>query len=245
MFRSPLIFDRWPAAVYAIGDIHGCLPQLLELERRIAADAAGIEGEKWMVTLGDHIDRGAHSAQVIEHLLQPPPAGFRRFSLIGNHEQMMLEFLGNPAANAYWLEQGGVETLESYGIAGAYRYLDVPIDSRFIARLAEHIPERHVRFIRDLPTGLSLPGWFFVHAGIRPGVALSAQLEDDLVWIREPFLGARLPDGPRVVHGHTPGPEPVVTAHRIGIDTQCFLSGRLTAVRVTPDGGIRFLSAAA
>jgi serine/threonine protein phosphatase 1 len=245
MFRRPLTFDGWPAVVYAIGDVHGCLPQLLELEQRIAADAASIEGEKWLVMLGDYIDRGPYSAQVIEHLLQPPPPGFMRWNLAGNHEQMMLDFLADPAANAFWLDQGGAETLSSYGVAGAYRYLDAPLGNGFMALVAEQVPAAHIRFMRELVTGISLPGWFFVHAGIRPGAPLAAQTEEDLIWIREPFLHARLLKGLRVVHGHTPEREPVVTAHRIGIDTQCFATGRLTAVRVTEDGEVGFLSATA
>ena len=92
-----------------------------------------------------------------------------------------------------------------------------------------------------LPTMLSLPGWIFVHAGIRPGIALEAQADEDLIWIREPFLSSQLPAEHRVVHGHTPGPEPIVTPSRIGIDTQCFRTGRLTALRVTPDGATKLL----
>lgn len=232
MPRHRLSFEDWPAAVYAIGDIHGCLPQLLDLERQIEADALAIEGDKWIVMLGDYVDRGAHSAQVIEHLLKPPPAGFKRFSLVGNHEQMMLDFLDDPAANAYWLYEGGAETLASYAAEWGAE-IDLLVD----------IPARHERFLRDLPISLSLPGWYFVHAGIRPGLPLSAQTDEDLIWIREPFLSSRRPADARVVHGHTPGPVPVVTARRICIDTQCFLTGRLTAARVTPNGNVRFLTA--
>jgi serine/threonine protein phosphatase 1 len=231
MPRTRLSFERWPTIVYAIGDVHGCLTQLVELERRIEADAAGIAGEKWMIALGDYVDRGPRSAQVIEHLLQPPPAGFTRFCLVGNHEQMMLDFLDDPVAHAYWLDEGGIETLDSYGI-DLFALPDRPI------------PAPHMRFLRELPISLSLPGWYFVHAGIRPGVSLSAQVDEDLIWIREPFLGAALADGLRVVHGHTPGPLPVATRHRICVDTQCFRTGRLTAARITPDGAVDFLSVA-
>ncbi len=85
MSRSRLIFDTWPAAVYAIGDVHGCFDQLLELEAKIVEDGRAIAGEKWLLTVGDHIDRGPKSAEVIAHLMGPAPAGFRRFSLFGNH----------------------------------------------------------------------------------------------------------------------------------------------------------------
>lgn len=236
------VFDRWPAAVYAVGDVHGCHGRLVDLERAIAADAAAIEGEKWLVTLGDYIDRGSESAAVIEHLLAPPPTGFRRFCLRGNHEQMMLDFFRDPARYAYWLGEGGIRTIASYGI-------EVPAGiatDRFLAALAERIeariPDRHLSFIDTLPMLLSLPGWVFVHAGLRPGVGLEQQDDSDLVWIREAFLdGPGLP-GVRVVHGHTPTREPVVTPVRIGIDTHCFSTGRLTALRVMPDGTTKLLS---
>lgn len=231
--RHRLSFASWPAVVYAIGDIHGCLPQLLALERRIEHDAAAFEGEKWIVTLGDYVDRGAFSSQVIAHLLQPPPPGLRRFSLVGNHEQMMLDFLDDPVAHPYWLEEGGAATLASYAAASEAENLLVAV------------PAEHVRFLRDLPVSLSLPGYCFVHAGIRPGRSLAAQRDEDLIWIREPFLSAPLAGGLRVIHGHTPGPRPVVTRHRICVDTQCFLSGALTAVRLTPAGDVGFLTATA
>lgn len=232
--RHRLGFSSWPAVVYAIGDIHGCLPQLLELEQRIERDAAAFEGEKWIVTLGDYVDRGAFSSQVIAHLLQPPPPGLRRFSLAGNHEQMMLDFLDDPAAHPYWLAEGGAATLASYAAA-----------SEAETGLFIDVPAAHVRFLRDLPISLSLPGCYFVHAGVRPGLSLAAQLDEDLIWIREPFLSAPLADELRVIHGHTPGRRPVVTRHRICVDTQCFLTGELTAVRLTPDGDVTFLTAGA
>jgi serine/threonine protein phosphatase 1 len=233
-------FHDWPAAVYAIGDVHGRLEQLIALEAKIAEDGLGIEGEKWLVTLGDHIDRGPASAAAIEHVMGPAPKGFRRFSLLGNHEVMLLEFLANPAANVDYLEQGGIETLRSYGIELNYPPLR---SSEALQRyLAERFPAEHAAFIAALPLYLSLPGWLFVHAGIRPGIPLAAQREEDLVWIRAPFLTSQLTGGLRVVHGHTPGPAIVTTPHRIDVDTHCFRTGVLSAARVTPDGRTAFLS---
>jgi serine/threonine protein phosphatase 1 len=222
MPRPRLAFHTWPTAVYAIGDVHGCLDQLVDIEAAIAADGRDLEGEKWLVTLGDHVDRGPASAAVIDHVMGPAPDGFRRFSLIGNHEQMMLDFFGDPQAHAYWLDEGGAETLASYGPAG--------------------VPPAQLDFLKALPVYLSLPGWLFVHAGIRPGIPLGLQTGEDLIWIRAPFLTSQLTGGLRVVHGHTPGKDIVVTPHRIDVDTHCFRSGRLSAVRVTPDGRTRFLS---
>src|SRR5690606_14958204 len=106
MPHSRLAFHSWPAAVYAVGDVHGCLDQLVALEALIAGDGRDFQGEKWLVTVGDQVDRGPNSAGTIAHVMGPAPDGFRRFALIGNHEQMMLDFLENPAAHAYWLDQG-------------------------------------------------------------------------------------------------------------------------------------------
>lgn len=240
MPRSRLAFTDWPAAVYAVGDVHGCLDQLLAVEEKIEQDSLAIEGEKWLVTLGDHIDRGPKSAAVIDHLMGPAPSGFRRFSLLGNHEQMMLDFRDDPATNSHWLEEGGAETLASYGV--------VLSNPQFVARelvrrqIDEQLPIAHRTFLAELPISLSLPGWLFVHAGVRPDVPLSMQSDEDLIWIRAPFLRAPLTEGFRVVHGHTPSRNVVTTPYRIGVDTHCYHTGLLSAVRVTPDGRTALLS---
>ena len=235
MSRPRLGFHTWPAAVYAIGDIHGCLAQLEALEAEIAADARDIDGEKWLVTVGDHIDRGPDSAGVIEHLRRRPPDGFRRFSLLGNHEAMMLNFLAAPDPAHFWLDEGGIETLQSFGI-------DPYTETGLYERPRDRLPRTAVDFAESLPVCLSLPGWLFVHAGIRPGIPLGDQTDDDMIWIRGPFLSAQLTGGLRIVHGHTPGRNIVVTPHRIDIDTHCYHTGRLSAVRVTPDGETTFFS---
>ncbi len=226
-----LVAKTWPAAVYAIGDVHGCLAHLQALEALIVADAANIEGEKWIVMLGDYVDRGPNSAGVLDHLLAPPPPGFERFCLAGNHEAMMLDFLSAPAADNTWLSFGGIQTLTSYGIASSVNWSDT---RRSRAIIESHVPAEHIDFLKKLALYLSLPGTVLVHAGIRPGVELERQLEADLLWIRQPFLDAQLPDGQRVVHGHTPSAQPVVTLSRLGIDTGAAATGVLTAVRLSP-----------
>jgi serine/threonine protein phosphatase 1 len=228
--RQRLSSQDWPAVIYAIGDVHGCLAQLQDLTAQIVADAADIAGEKWIVMLGDYIDRGPDSAGVIEVLLAPAPAGFRRICLTGNHETLMLEFIDSPSPTASWLRWGGLETLGSYGIAGN-RMAELS-RSAMIAVLTSHVPDEHLRFLRELPVSLSLPGVIFVHAGLRPGVPLEQQRLEDLLWIREPFLSAPGEPGQLVVHGHTPGLEPEITQGRIGIDTGAFQGGPLTAVRL-------------
>src|SRR6516225_7381761 len=101
------------AAIYAIGDVHGCYDVLMEAERRIVADGQSFAGRKLIVLLGDYVDRGSRSRDVLEHLCTPPPAGFARVTLCGNHDDMFLRFLEEPASNLAWLSQGGRETLFS------------------------------------------------------------------------------------------------------------------------------------
>jgi serine/threonine protein phosphatase 1 len=231
-----LTAGKRPDLLYAIGDVHGCLDQLRALEARIIADAAGADGEKWIVMLGDYIDRGPASAQVLDHLLAPPPPGFKRICLRGNHEQSLLDCLGDASVIDRWLEYGGVETMLSYGMAASR--LDELRRGRPKARrqlLEAHIPEEHLELLRGLPSSLAVPGYIFVHAGLRPGIPIENQTGRDMLWIRREFLDAEYDFGAVVVHGHTPAPEPFVSAHRIGIDTGCYMTGRLTAVRI--DGG--------
>lgn len=237
--RPRIHADQRPALIYAIGDIHGCFAELERLEQLIVADAADVAGEKWIVTLGDYVDRGPASAQVVRHLMGPPPPGFRRISLVGNHEQMLLDFLADPKRGRGWLDYGGLDTALSYGL-GAVAGSGNPVA---IAKALDLLlPEEHLSWMRGLPSALVVPGYLFVHAGLRPGIPLEQQSDQDLLWIRDDFLDAELPDGPIVVHGHTPAAEPSSAPRRIGIDTGAFATGILTAVRIDASGDTRFLS---
>lgn len=226
--------------IYAIGDIHGRLDLLDRLHGLIEADiAAASPSETAIVYLGDYIDRGPDSRRVLEHLSGGNPAdGIERIALCGNHDDTFLKFLRDPAGNAAWLDFGGDATLRSYGL-GHLAHLRRPKE---LARAADAIraavPREHVAFLEGLPAMLVQGGRVFVHAGIRPGLPLDAQSDADLLWIREPFLaeGPRLPI--TVIHGHTPGEEPVFGPGRIGIDTGCFATGRLTALKLTEAGAI-------
>jgi serine/threonine protein phosphatase 1 len=238
-----LSFGQHPAAVYAIGDIHGCLDLLVALEAQIAADAATLGGESWLVTLGDAIDRGPASAQVIDHLRGPAPAGMQRLNLLGNHEAMLLEFIARPRPDAAWLQFGGLETLASYGVPyDSLRQLDA---RRAGELLRSYIPAEHLDYLRALPVLLETPRAVFVHAGLRPGVAIAAQQQDDLLWYRDEFRADYAEFGKPVVHGHTMRAAPLVTPFRIAIDTAAVVGGPLTAVRIARDGSVRLFSAAA
>jgi len=228
-----LHLNQLPSAVYAIGDVHGCLDELKRLEHIIVADAP-IEGPKLIVMLGDYVDRGPQSAQVLDWLLRPAPSGFTRICLRGNHEAMFLAALERPERCDDWLTWGGEETLQSYGLsttdfAGA--------SGRQRGHMLQSVvPEEHRSFLRELPTMLEMPGVVFVHAGIRPGIPLERQVDRDLIWIREPFLSEDHGLGVLVVHGHTPNEKPVVLDHRIGVDTLAYSTGVLTAFKLSPGG---------
>lgn len=237
--RPRLTATEWPAIIYAIGDIHGCRTELDTLQAAIVADSRGVAGEKWIVTLGDHVDRGPRSADVLDKLCAPPPPGFQRFCLAGNHEVMMLRYLNDPARNGDWLDFGGMETIASYGIDTVAFGEANPARRKMI--LQSHIPQEHIDFLTEIPSVMSLPDLVLVHAGLAPGIALEEQSDDDLMWMREPFLSQGAPGMPRVVHGHTPVERPEVLPHRICIDTGAFATGVLTAACLQQGQPPRFL----
>jgi diadenosine tetraphosphatase ApaH/serine/threonine PP2A family protein phosphatase len=190
------------------------------------------------VTLGDYIDRGPDSRGVIERLAQNPfPTPY--VALKGNHESMLAAFLGDPAFGMHWRRQGGTETLNSYGVA-VRRLLVGKADAEAAKQLRANMPAQHVKFLRSLKTSHTHGRYFLCHAGVRPGVPLDQQSEQDLLWIRDEFLASTEDFGKIVVHGHTPIVEPEVLPNRINIDTGAFASGRLTCIALS-DTGYRFL----
>jgi serine/threonine protein phosphatase 1 len=218
--------------VYAIGDIHGRLDLLTALHSDILDDSKQHphDGTNVLIYLGDYIDRGPYSREVIEYLMRDPLPGFESVRLMGNHDEAILKFLEDPAIGPSWSSFGGEATLLSYGvrapsgIIGAARWEDMR------RQLAENMPESHVAFLRALKTSVEAGDYMFVHAGVRPGVPLAAQRQEDLLWIRDTFLDSALDHGKVVVHGHTPVDAPEVRPNRIGVDTGAFASGVLTAV---------------
>ncbi len=219
--------------VYAIGDVHGCADRLAMMHGAIAEDlAARPVLHALVIHIGDYIDRGPDSAGVIERLLEPFPSvpGSTRpqiVNLIGNHEEMLLTALedGDRRSAELWLANRGGETLASWGLS----WRSGPRAWR------DSIPPRHLGLLRGLALVYRAGGYLFVHAGLRPGVALEQQQREDLLWIREPFLSwtGKLPAV--VVHGHTPDNSPQVRPHRIGIDTGAVLGGPLTCAVLEAD----------
>ena len=228
---------------YAIGDIHGCLNLLERLLERIESEISDTPARKTsIIFLGDIVDRGPASAQVVERLRTYSPAGATAHFVMGNHEEVMLRVLaGETGMLPSWLKFGGAETLQSYGLDP--RGLTKLPDEDIISRLRAAVPKKHRDFLHGFADSISFGGYLFVHAGIRPGVHLSEQSQSDLRWIREPFLDDSRDHGFVVVHGHTITNAVDVTDNRIGIDTGAFCTGTLTAIGI--DGPKRWLIQAA
>ncbi len=223
---------RVPAGtrVYAIGDIHGRLDLLEDIHRLILADCVDGPGHQVLVYLGDYIDRGQHSFGVVDALIHDPLPNFQIVHLKGNHEDFLLRFVETGEQGENWLFNGGVTTFNSYRTSGAsmadlYGDMDNLRDA-----LIEVLPPAHLAFYRRLAMTHSEGDYLFVHAGIRPGIPVSHQKDDDLIWIRGPFLHTDEDFGQVVVHGHTPEFEPVIRHNRIGVDTQAYRSGCLTCL---------------
>uniref|UniRef100_UPI00345B10E2 metallophosphoesterase n=1 Tax=uncultured Sphingomonas sp. TaxID=158754 RepID=UPI00345B10E2 len=218
---------------YAIGDIHGRLDLLEGLLQRIDADHRARDGSArpLLVFLGDLIDRGPHSRQVVERVRSGALPGFRTLALLGNHEEVLLRLLdGEAGLLRQWLGFGGVECLASYGL-DAPALLALP-QQQALQRIGQAIPPEHQAFLREMGDSFRFGDYLFVHAGIRPGVPLEQQSPVDLRWIRQPFLGDRREHGVLVVHGHTIARKIDEQANRIGIDTGAFHHGVLTAVAI-------------
>lgn len=215
--------------VYAVGDVHGCFERLVAMHEHIASDIAERPAEQVvLVHLGDYVDRGMESAQVVEWLVAGPPVPATQVvNLMGNHEQMMLAAIAlvDRDAGELWLRNGGADSLMSWGVPRNVAQQD----------WASRIPLPHLMFLRDLAMHHRIGPYLFVHAGVRPGVPLAQQTRQDLLWIREPFLSSKRDHGAVVVHGHSPRREPFVGGNRIGIDTGAVIGGALTCAVLEAD----------
>lgn len=216
--------------LYAVGDIHGRDDLLAELLAAIDADSGRrAPARRILVFLGDLIDRGPSSAQVVERLRTYRPAATRLIFLAGNHEEVLLRILdGDTRLVTDWLRFGGAQCLRSYGVdPDAIRKM---APDRVLETIAAAIPAAHVEFVRGFDDTFRAGGYLFVHAGIRPGIPLAEQAPSDLRWIREPFLADAGEHGFMVVHGHTIREAVEERPNRIGIDTGAYRHGVLTAL---------------
>lgn len=227
--------------VWAVGDVHGCATLYKRLERAIFAQAKSNAEPCLIVLLGDVVDRGPQTAELLDHLSAAPPKGVTRICLLGNHEEMMLRFFASPKHDLRWLEFGGYETLMSYGLA-----LDPETASRLSERklrqlIEAHVPRAHLEYLRGFSAGMIVGRYVLVHASVDAERALNAQTFQTLLWGEPP---AAAPAGLTVVHGHTVVADPVATGVRISIDTGAWRTARLTAVRLHAKDEPVFLSVA-
>lgn len=204
--------------IYAIGDIHGCATQMEALIARLDIDAR----HDRLVFIGDYIDRGPDSKEVIDRILDLMQKIDHVICLLGNHEQMFLDFYLEHRELELFLGNGGYSTLLSYGFQRSRQ------DPSF------QVPERHLRFYQSLSPYYETADYIFVHAGLRPGIPLPEQDMDDLIWSRFEFIRSTHDFGKRVVFGHTPFSVPLVEPNKIGIDTGAVYGGPLTCL-VLPD----------
>jgi serine/threonine protein phosphatase 1 len=195
-----------------------------------------------LVFVGDLIDRGPSSAQVIERLRTYRREGIRTIFLLGNHEEVLLRILnGDAELITKWRWFGGSECLQSYGIDPA-QFAHLP-DDQAVELVREAIPKEHQQFLEGFVDSCRFGDYLFVHAGIRPGIDLEQQHQSDLRWIREPFLEDESDHGFTVVHGHTITSEVDERPNRIGIDTGAYRTGVLSALAI--EGAERWLLATA
>ncbi len=224
------------ARIYAVGDIHGRVDLLGRMHEMIAADIRDRKPKRAVaVYLGDYVDRGDRSRDVLDLLLHEPLREAERVHLRGNHEDFMLTFLADPGVGELWLRNGGDATVFSYGVGmpavadrdQRYRLMRDDLDAK--------LPRDHRAFLQTLPLFHVEGDYGFVHAGIRPGRALEDQVPDDALWIRSEFLDSKADHGRCIVHGHTITPEVDVKPNRIGIDTGAYYSGKLTCLVLDGD----------
>ncbi len=218
--------------LYAVGDIHGRIDLLRRLLDMIGRDAATIpDKEKELVFLGDYVDRGLKSNEVLSLLHFGLPKIFNPIFLRGNHEDAMLRFIdGDLGVAANWFHFGGRETIASYGMPLPPRNPSPEQAAAIHAALLAAMPAEDLAFLRATRLYHQCGDYGFAHAGVRPGVPLQQQKAADLMFIRGEFLNSDADFGALVVHGHTIAPEPEVRHNRIGIDTGAYATGKLTCL---------------
>ena len=241
VWSGPVPSRQVPAAVpqgvriYAVGDIHGRADLLSLALRGINTDCRRRPADRPItVFIGDYIDRGPDSRAVLDLLLrwrEDNEAVFIR----GNHERFLPKFLADSRTLDAWRQNGGLETLLSYGLKPTINP-DRHEQVRLADELADALPRQHRDFLESLDLCFSCGEYLFVHAGIRPGVPIQEQTEDDLLWIREEFLAHEQPFERFVVHGHTPVKVPDLRSNRINIDTGAFATGCLTCIVIEGSG---------
>ncbi|WP_339039485.1 metallophosphoesterase family protein [Bradyrhizobium symbiodeficiens] len=230
--RAPVPKPQLPEGVriYAISDIHGCAHLLQPMLRVIDADVACSRPRYAIeVFMGDYIDRGPDTRYTLDLLIERSRRGNAVF-LKGNHEAFLVNVFEDPSLFEDWIAVGGTQTLMSYGLAPPDLRRDEP--ASIMRNLIRAMPPEHLEFLDDLRLSFTCGDFFFVHAGVRPGVALAEQTERDLLWIREEFLRSEEQFGKHIVHGHTPVRSAEFKANRVNIDTGAYATGNLTLMSI-------------
>ena len=219
--------------IAAIGDIHGRHDSLFCLFAKLKAYEEKQHNLVQYVFLGDYIDRGPDTKQVIDTILEWRTHHECIF-LLGNHEASLLQFLDEPIQNAEWLNYGGIETALSYGIRAPIGRLSNSQIIALSAELKNALKEEHLAFFKNLELSYESGDYLFVHAGVYIDRPLSQNDEQSLLWMREPFLSSKTLFDRVIVHGHTitQNFEPEIRANRIGIDTGSYLNGKITALLI-------------
>ncbi|MCD6570969.1 MAG: metallophosphoesterase [Deltaproteobacteria bacterium] len=201
-------------SIFAIGDIHGCLDKLEDLLAKINATS-----DDTLIFLGDYIDRGDASKDVVDLLIEVA-SEIRCIFLRGNHEDMFLEFIEYGTNRLMYFSNGGDMTVESYTRGEPHQ------------SVVDALPEAHKDFFYGLRWYYEDDNYIYVHAGIRPGIPLNLQVYSDLIWIRDDFIFSPTDLDKKVIFGHTPFTVPLIKPDKIGIDTGAVYGGALTAVRL-------------
>jgi serine/threonine protein phosphatase 1 len=229
--QGTLYYVPEDTCVYAVGDIHGRLDLLKEMNQKIIDDMKKNPcARKVVVYLGDYIDRGRESKGVISELISNPIAGAEIIHLRGNHEQTMIDYFGDKELAASWFLWGGAATVRDYGVGEwdkhGRRLNLTEVHEQFV----NAVPDDHKEFIRALPYTHEEGDYVFVHAGFRPHLPMDEQNSHDMMTIRDTFIKSAYDFGKMVVFGHTVQEEVFKAPGRLGIDTGAYATGVLTAV---------------
>lgn len=196
---------------------------------KIERHTEGVPGNVKLIFLGDYVDRGDESRQVVQRLMEISSKEFAEcIFLKGNHEQVFLEFLVDSGVGRNWFQFGGMNTILSYQVP--VRKVPTTEEDYEEIRLnfSERVPESHKRFLFETLSFYELGNCFFVHAGIRPKVPLIEQSPEDLLWIKEEFTSSKKVHEKLIVHGHTIEDQVAILPNRIGLDTGAYASGLLS-----------------
>ena len=221
--------------IFAIGDIHGCLTELTILHKKILSHEKFDVKNDLIIYLGDYIDRGKNSKDIINQILKLKKKEIKIVNLMGNHDEFMINFLFNKKNNIKnWLNFGLDQTIRSYGIEVVDFIKDGfgdDIIDNLRNILLEKMGEEHTNFFKNLELSFASEKYLFVHAGIDPKKKLENQSKQDFLWSRSSeFFNKDFKTDKIIVHGHTPELDIVSHPYRINIDTGCYFSGILSSV---------------